>query len=558
MIQKYSYLIIIFLIITAYASFGRVANNDFINLDDNTYVTENRFIQEGFTCTSIKWAFVNRDSTMWQPMTWISLMADWKIFGANPSGYHIINLLFHIGAVIFLFLFLARTTDNLWASAFAAAFFALHPLRVESVAWVAERKDVLSMFFGMGCLYVYALYVENLKPLRYFICLILYALALMSKSMLITLPFVMLLLDYWPLKRFEMFPANNGFEVPGRLLREKVPFFILSIVSGILTIWAQYGNSSKELTFPLRVINAVVSYVSYLSKTFLPVDLAVYYPFVNSFPLWQILGSFFILIGLTIFAFHYVKKLPFFFVGWIWYLGTLLPVSGLIPVSTPMSDHYTYLPSISIALILAWGIPALMKSENIRKKILFPAAIVTLFILAVLSWHQCGYWKNSIALFNHALQITRYNYLAHNNLAVALAKQGNNHEAIKHYNKAIVIKPNIDFLYFNRGNSYISTGQYQLAIEDYNKSISLKPENTATYNGRGIAFAGLHQYQKATEDFNTAIRLKNDYADAYNNRGLTYFNQDEKAPGCRDAQKACELGNCRALELAKHKDLCSE
>ncbi len=554
--KKYTYLIIIFLIIASYASFGRIALNDFINLDDNTYITENSFIQEGFTCANISWAFVNRDSTMWQPMTWISLMADWKIFGANPSGYHIVNLLFHIGAMIFLFLFLARTTNSLWASAFAVAFFALHPLRVESVAWAAERKDVLSMFFGMGCLYVYALYVENLKPSRYFICLILFALALMSKSMLITLPFIMLLLDYWPLKRFEMFPANNGFEVPGRLLREKVPFFILSIVSGILTIWAQYGNSSKDLAFPLRVINAAVSYVSYLGKTFLPVDLAVYYPFVYSFPLWQIVGSIFILIGLTIVAFHYVEKLPFLFVGWLWYLGTLLPVSGLIPVSTPMSDHYTYLPSIGIALMMAWGIPALMKSENICKKILFPAAIAILFMLAVLTSHQCGYWKNNITLFNHALRITKDNFLAHNNLAVALAKQGKNHEAIKHYNKAIVIKPNIDFLYFNRGTAYSSTGQYQLAIEDYNKSISLKPQNVITYNCRGIAYAGIHQYQKAIKDFNTAISMDKKYSAAYNNRGLSYFNLGKKDLGCQDAQQACELGNCRALELAKNKDLC--
>jgi tetratricopeptide (TPR) repeat protein len=556
MIQKYFYLIIIFLIITSYASFGRIANNDFINFDDNTYITENSFIQQGFTCTSIKWAFVNRDSTMWQPMTWISLMVDWKLFGANASGYHIINLLFHIGSVIFLFLFLARTTDNIWAAAFAAAFFALHPLRVESVAWVAERKDVLSMFFGMGCLYAYSFYVDHLKPSRYFICLILFALALMSKSMLITLPFIMLLLDYWPLKRFEMFPANNGFALPDRLLWEKVPFFFLSIVSSILTVWAQYKDSSKDLTFPLRLINAAVSYVSYLSKIFLPVDLAVYYPFVHSFPLWKILGSVLILLGLTFVAFRYAKKLPFLFVGWIWYLGALVPVSGLVPVNTPISDHYTYLPSIGIALMLAWGIPDLIKNENTRKKILFPASIATLFMLAVLTWHQCGYWKNNITLFNHALRITKDNFLAHNNLAVALAKQGKNHEAIKHYNKAIAIKPNIDFLYFNRGTAYVSTGQYQLAIEDFNHFISLKPENVIAYISRGIAYAGIHQYQKAIEDFNTVISMNKNYSVAYHNRSLTYFNLGKKDFGCQDAQKACKLGNCKALELAKNKDLC--
>lgn len=222
--KKHIYLIIIFLIIASCASFGRIAGNDFINLDDNTYITENSFIKAGFTFESIKWAYGNRDSTMWQPITWISLIFDWSIFGANASGYHIVSLLLHIGAVIILFLFLFRTTNNLWPSAFAAAFFALHPLRVESVAWAAERKDVLSMFFGMACLYVYSFYAERLKLSRYFICLILFALALMSKSMLITLPFVLLLLDYWPLKRFRALSTNSGFKATGRLLWEKVLF----------------------------------------------------------------------------------------------------------------------------------------------------------------------------------------------------------------------------------------------------------------------------------------------------------------------------------------------
>ncbi|MBN1365322.1 MAG: tetratricopeptide repeat protein [Syntrophaceae bacterium] len=555
--KKYVYFIIIFLIVASCAAFGRIVGNDFINLDDNTYITGNNYIRNGFTFTSVQWAFTNRDSTMWQPITWISLMFDWSIFGNNASGYHIINLLWHIGAVIFLFLFLFRTTNHLWSSAFAAAFFALHPLRVESVAWAAERKDVLSMFFGMACLYVYSFYTENLKSSRYFICLILFALALMSKSMLLTLPFVMLLLDYWPLRRFSVLSIGNGFKTAEGLLNEKIPFFILSIISGIITIWAQYGSSMiHHLTFPSRLINAVVSYVSYLKKFFFPVDLAIFYPFVYSFPLWQVLSSAIILTGVTAFVVYYFKKMPFLSVGWLWYLGTLVPVSGLVPVGTPMADHYVYLPSVGITIMIAWGIPVLIKNESLRKKFFPPMAIAVLCLMAVLTWRQCGYWKNSITIFNHALRVTSNNYLAHNNLAIALADEGKNYEAIDHYNKSINIKPNLVLPYFNRGISYVNIGKYQLAIEDYSKALSLTPDNAIVLNNRGIAHIGLHQYHQAIKDFSEAIILKNNYANAYNNRGLTYFNQGEKELGCRDAQNACELGNCTALELARKKRLC--
>ncbi|MDI6743079.1 MAG: tetratricopeptide repeat protein, partial [Smithella sp.] len=417
------------------------------------------------------------------------------------------------------------------------------------------RKDVLSMFFGMAALYTYAYYLENFKRSRYLLCLVLFALALLSKSMLISLPFILLLMDYWPLQRFQAISAG-GMRALKILVMEKIPFFVLSIASGIVTIWAQYETSETHLEFPMRVLNAIVSYASYLNKLFLPLDLALIYPFVYSFPAWQIVESFAILIGITALVIYFFRKLPFLSVGWFWYLGAMIPVSGLVSINAPMADHYTYLPSIGIAIMLAWGIPALIKNENLRRKILFPVAVAFLLVLSVVTFHQCGYWKNSVAIFSRALEVTENNYMAHNNLAIALTEEGKIAEAIEHYDKAMAIKPELDLLYHNRGVSYVRAGRYQLAIGDYSKAINLNSGNYNAYNNRGIVYAELGMYQKAMEDFNTAISLNKNFADAYHNRSLTYFNERKREAGCADARKACELGNCGALGLARDRGLC--
>jgi tetratricopeptide (TPR) repeat protein len=347
----------------------------------------------------------------------------------------------------------------------------------------------------------------------------------------------------------------------------------------------------EYLPFSERVANAIISYVSYLGKIFWPVDLAVFYPYEHSFPLWQILLSCFILIGITIVVTYAIRKLPFLFVGWFWYLGTLIPVIGLVQVGKQaLADRYTYLPSIGIAIMLAWGIPLLFPREDMRKKILFPAGIACLAIMAFLTWRQCGYWKNSIELWNHALQVTKDNYIAHNSLGVALIDEGKIEEAIDHYNKAIHMNHNYIIAYNNRGLSHLKLGlyqkalddfneamrlkpdfadpynnrgfayaklaQYQLAIEDFNKAIGLKPDYAEAYNNRGAIYAKFGQYQPAIQDFNNAISLKPDYAEAYKNRGLAYLLQGNKQLGCLDARKACALGNCKTLEAAKSKGYC--
>jgi tetratricopeptide (TPR) repeat protein len=591
--KKYTYLIIIFLVLVSCAAFGRIAGNHFICFDDTEYITQNSHIKSGIHAESIRWAFRAFVSRNWHPLTWMSLTLDYSLFGANPAGYHLINLLLHIGAVIFLFLFLYKTTNNIWPAAFAAALFALHPLRVESVAWAAERKDVLGMFFAMAALYSYAFYAETCRLSRYFLCLILFTLSLMAKSMLVTLPFILLLLDYWPLCRWQrafLSPAENRFKSAGKLVLEKIPFLVLTIASSILTIWAQYEVGVIRQPISIRFINSLISYVSYLRKFIFPVDLAVIYPFEYSFPLWQILTSCFILLGITVVVAYYVRKMPFLFVGWFLYFGTLIPVIGLVPINAPMADRYTYLPSIGIAVMLAWGIPLLFPGENIRRKILFPAGVAVLAILSFLTWNQCGYWKNSISVFNHALRVTKNNYMAHNHMGIALQTEGKTEDALYHYNKAILINPCYPEAYNNRANIYASMGRYQNALEDFNKSIRLNPEYANTYNSRGtvytklgqyqqalndfskaialypdhanahlnrgIIYAGLNQLQLALNDFNKAVSLKEDDADFYLCRGTVYWAQKDKNLGCRDAQKACELGNCKFLESAKSEGYC--
>jgi tetratricopeptide (TPR) repeat protein len=539
--KRYTYLIIVLLVIACLAAYGRILGNDFVNYDDNRLITENNYVQTGFDAKSVKWALTNASLEYWHPLTWLSIMLEWRLFGTNASFYHLVSLLLHIGAVLFLFLFLNKATKRLWPSAFVAALFALHPLRVESVAWASEHKDVLSMFFGMATLYAYAQYVEKSRISKYIICLILFTLSIMSKPTLVTLPCVLLLLDYWPFERWPKpftpvnvsaiegkmaAPAKSRSQVIAHLLWEKAPFFLLSMLLGIMLIGQlrtdNYMIPLQRLSFSDRIMNTIVSYVAYLDKILRPADLACFYPY-SFLQLWQVIGAAFVLLAISVAVVYLVKKTPFLAVGWFWYLGALFPVSGLLQAGAQaMADRYTYFPFIGIAIMAAWGILFLIQREDTRKKILFPAAIAALSIMAVFTWQQCGYWKNSIVLFNHALQVTKDNVRAHNNFALALFAEGKIKEAIDHYNKAI----------------------------------RLKPDNLEAYNNRGIAYTTLGQYQMAIEDYNKAIRMKPDDADSYFNRGFVYFKQGNNISGCEDAKKACELGNCKILEAVTGKGLC--
>ena len=645
---------------------------DFITFDDHVYITENFHIQSGFSLDSLRWAFTTRYVDLWNPMLWLSFMLDYQLYGLNAGGYHLTNLILHILSTLLLFWLFHRMTGSVWPSAFVAAFFALHPLHVESVAWVSERKDTLSAFFWMLTLCFYVWYTEKPDIKRYMLTIFCFMLALMSKPMVVTLPLILILLDYWPLRRFPfqeskyvptditqistkqekkkikqkktndkknmLATAKNASPEAGIALfhdkfhlLEKTPFFILSVIIVIVTLHAPEAadiQPSRLLPLSARLANAPVSFVTYLVNTFWPHDLAVLYPFTEQIPLWQVAVSVLVIIAISAFAIATAKNLPYLFTGWFWFMITILPVIGILQISTAapyaMADRYHYLPSIGLAFMLAWGLPSLIRKENIRKKILFPTAIIFLGFMAVISYRQSAFWKNSEILFHHALQVTKDNYVMHYNLALPLSDEGRSEESLYHYNESIHIKPDYIEAYYNRGNLYVKLGKdllaiddfsntvnlnphyviaynnrgnaynrlgkYQPAIEDFNKAISLSPRYPNAYNNRGNAYASLGRHQQALVDFNEAIRLKPDYADAYYNRGVVfaelrqyqnaiedlnqdislvpndvyayyaranvYLNQGNKELGCSNAQKACELGNCKILNSSKSKGYC--
>ncbi len=593
--KRYIGLVVIFFIVISCVAFGRITSNDFVDFDDTGYIIENPHIKTGINLQTIKWAFSSVVLSNWHPLTLISFMLDWRLFGANAGGHHLVSLLLHIGATVFLFLFLYKTTRGFWPAVFAAAFFAVHPLRVESVAWASERKDVLSMFFGMASLYSYAFYAEgSSKRFAYVLCLALFVLSLMSKPMLVTLPLILMLLDYWPLKRWPKTPpasAKSRYTQITGLVWEKTPFILLSLASCMITFWAQNQGDvvASVAVLPLfsRAANAIVSYVAYLEKIFWPFNLSVFYPYQFDLPLWKIAGTGSILILITIAVFYWRKSRPFLFTGWFWYLGTMIPVIGLIQIGTQaMADRYTYLPSVGISLMLAWGIPSWIKSKNMHKMLLFPTAFALIAVLSVLTRHQCGYWTDSITLFNHALRVTENNGKIHYHLAQALFENDDVNKAIYHYDRAIDLTPEgfgYYYYYCNRARAYEKTGRYQEALEDYDTALRLKPDcaeayynrgiiygkslgryelalndfNEAirrdvdyikAYNNRGLIYILLGRYHYAIQDFSKAISLKPDYADAYNNRAFAYLKTGGEQACYRDARKACELGNCKMLK----------
>jgi len=596
--KKYNYHIIIFLIVTSVIAFSPVAANEFINFDDNGYITENVRVQQGITLQNVQWALTTTYFSYWHPLTWLSHMLDWHLFGANASGHHLMSLFLHIGSVIFLFLFLYKTTNHIWPAAFAAALFSLHPLRVESVAWASERKDVLNIFFTVLCFYAYAFYADEKKVSRYVLCMLFFVLAVMSKPMAVTLPFVLLLLDYWPLNRWgNPYHENtkNGFSSVIKLIGEKIPFFCLSLAASAGAIWAQSKEgtvaSLDNVPFIIRTSNAIVAYVSYLGKLLWPVNLAVFYPYEYVLPPWKILFSAAVILVITLIVMYYIRKKPFLFVGWYIYLGTLVPVIGLVQVgSQAMADRYTYVPSLGITFVLAWGIPSIIENQKLRKRFLAPVAVIFLSLLMLLTWQQCHYWKNSVTVFIHAISVTKNNALAHNQLGLAFYEQGRDREALYHFDKTILLQPAQDSAYNNRGaiylkygrteqalqdfnktlavnphyvkaynnraNLYIQERQYRLAMEDLNEAIRLQPDYVLAYFNRGLLSAGLGDYQKAIHDFDSVTMLNANHVYAYHNRASLYFNMGNIQSGCLDAQKACALENCQIMEAARARGYC--
>ena len=533
-------LISLFLSAAILIVFWQVKDSDFINYDDGPYVLENTKVSSGISVEGIIWSFTAYHAANWHPLTWISHMADCQLYGLKPRGHHLSNLVLHIINTLLLFLLLARITRALWPSAMVAALFALHPLHVESVAWVAERKDVLSTFFWMTTMWAYVWYVEGPGLRRYLLVLLAYTLGLMAKPMLVTLPLVLLLLDRWPLERRLPIPvpvkkSRRTGQPPSppqtwaRLVLEKVPLLLLAAVSCVITIQAQKQAliSLEKIPFTLRLTNAILSYVSYLGKTLWPARLAIFYPHPG--PGWSwgwVAVACLIVLGGSILAIFAARKRPYLTVGWFWYLGTLVPVIGLVQVgSQAMADRYTYIPLIGLFLMAVWGVRDLAAGWPRPQVFLSVMAGIVLTACALLTWRQVGYWRNSISLFEHAVNVTANNSLAYAKLAAAYAKQDQNDKAIPLYLKAIDLNPNDAAAHNNLGLIYAAHGKLDEAISLYLKAIKINPKLADTYNSLAMAYTKQGKIDQVIPLLKQAITLRKDYADPYYNLGLVYANQ---------------------------------
>lgn len=482
----------------------------FVNFDDPDYVSHNPHVRNGLNADGLTWAGISTEAANWFPATRLSHLLDVEMFDLQPGGHHFSNVFLHGLATVFLFAFLNAATAATWPSAFVAMVFALHPLHVESVAWISERKDVLSAFFWFLALWSYV-------RRRYWLTLPAFCLGLMSKPMVVTLPFVLFLLDLWPLRQ----PLRSA-------LRVKIPLLVLSAASAIATYLVQSGSGAvREVgQFPLllRVENAVVSYAAYIVKMFWPSSLAVFYPYPHELPVWQIALAALLIAGISILVLRERRSRPYLAVGWLWYLGTLVPVIGLVQVGAQArADRYTYLPMVGLSIMLAWGLRELLPG-----KAAICGAIVACLACAVLCEAQIQYWRNSETLFRHALDVTSGNYLAHHNLGVALADEGRFAEAIQQYQAALQIEPDAANVQTDFGNALARSGRAAEAIAHYQAALRVLPDSPITHNDLANALAATPgRMPQAIAEYQIALRLKPDYEEARNNLAQVQSNGAE-------------------------------
>lgn len=511
-----------------FAVYFQTPEFDFVHYDDHVYVTDNLRVKAGLTVENICWSFTSLDAGFWHPLTWLSLMLDHDLYGLNAGGYHLTNLLFHIINTILLFIVLGRMTGALWRSFFVAALFALHPLHVEPVAWIASRKDVLSTFFMMLTLGGYYWYVQRPGVLRYSVVVIMFLMGLMAKPVLVTLPFVLLLLDWWPLNRFRTeqsvpdFKFLQNYGNIGRLVWEKAPLLVLAVGVSVATVIAEgrAGALKPMVSYALdvRLGNALVSYVLYIGKMLWPVNLAVFYPHPGLWPVWVIASSVLFLGTVSYWSISRLRKYPYFATGWFWYLGTLVPVIGLVQVgSHAMADRYTYIPLIGLFMVIVWGSVDICRRFQCSMMILRVSAVVVLTALSIQSYVQVQYWKDAIQLFRHAINVTKGNYIAHNNLGAALSRQGRSAEALDQLRAALRIMPQYREALFNMGVALADQGKYFQAVEYYQRILVISPRFAEAHNNLAIALACQGQLEEAISHFRTALTIRPDYADARNN-----------------------------------------
>lgn len=501
-------------------------DGEFLRYDEEAYVTKNEVVQQGLSREGIAWAFSLEPSTIyWHPLTWLSHMLDVQLFGMNPRGHHAGSVLLHTLSTLILFLVLFRMTGNLWAGAVVAALFSLHPLHVESVCWIAERKDVLSGFFWMLTMGAYVLYVEKMRATRYLAVLVCFALGLMSKPMLVTLPFVLLLLDYWPLQRLSR-------ETLAYRMLEKLPLLIMAIAASVMAFQVQRDIGAvsllDELPVHIRLGNALVSYAGYLLNTIWPLQLATFYPHPGlDLEMWRVaVGA--LVVGVVSGFVIWQSSRRYLTVGWLWYLGTLIPVIGLVQAGDQaMADRFTYIPLIGIFIMIVWGVwglmPEIVRGRSRGMTLIVPTMLV-LGVLIPVTKFQIKTWQNSVALWERTLQVTRGNYFAHNNLGQAYNDAGRYLEAADQYTAAIALNPAWPEGYSNLGNALVGAGRFDEAIPQFETALEKKYEQTGGvgdevtgvfHYSMGLALAETDRRADAMEHLRKAIALKFEFAAAH-------------------------------------------
>ena len=538
------------LVVLTLAAFSGATSNSFLNYDDDVYVTDNPHVLGGLDGASVAWALTSTHAANWHPVTWLSHMFDVELFGRNAARHHLTSLLIHAANVLLLFLLLSRMTGALWRPAFVAALFAIHPLHVESVAWIAERKDVLSTLFWLLTLFAWLHWLASKTAARYALVLALFALGLMAKPMLVTLPFTLLLLDYWPLNRATLPP----------LWKEKLPLFAMSAASCVVTVIAQRAGGALQtlssVSFPARSANAAVAYVSYLGKTVWPASLAVFYPHPGSWSAWQAVGAALVLCCVTALALRLARRAPFFLFGWLWFLGTLVPVIGLVQVGAQATaDRYTYVPLVGLFVAIAWGLAALVAARPATRYAVAALAAGSLAALVPVTRAQVRTFSDNVSLFEHALAVTSDNCVAQNNLGLALMGRGKTDEAAAHYREALRIKPNYVEAYNNLAVALRALGRNDEAVEQLGRALALDPESASAHVNLGNALVAKGEVDAAIAHYEHALRARPEFYDAEENLGrvLDRLGRHDEAIAHLDRalrQRPDDPEACNALGIA--------
>ena len=540
-LQFPAWLVALLLAVVTLVVYAPVRYYGFVNYDDPEYVYENSHVLTGLTFENIAWAFTRFYACNWHPLTWISHMLDCQFWGTNAGMHHLVNVTFHTANTVLLFIVLRKMTGAMWRPALVAALFAWHPLHVESVAWIAERKDVLSTFFWLLTIGAYHWFVQQPGWRRYLVVMFCFGMGLLAKPMLVTLPFVLLLLDFWPLKRLKPSAGNIW-----RLVYEKVPLLVMAGASCAVTYLAQQREGAMQplenLPLALRLANALTSYAVYLQKMFWPVDMAVFYPLPTTVSSWELTGAMVLLAGITTLVIALRNRCPYLLVGWFWFVGTLIPVIGLVQVGDQaLADRYTYVSSIGVLICTIWGVEELSRRWHHRVFALSFISLSLIILCVLLTRQQLRYWQNSETLFRHALKVSPDNYLAHYNLGIALGEKGSDAEATYHYEEAVRLRPNYTDARCNLAVELSRENRSDEAVQQLLDIIRIEPDFYDARNDLGVILSKEGRRDEALVQLQEAVRLKPDFAEAHKNFGTVLMQAGRLDEAIGQLQEAVRL-----------------